>query len=262
MQNNYNANNMYEWNIDGCSEYNILSKLQQITMVATAYRTAHNCSDQLTTHILIARFTGQLKGCSKGFCSIFKEFGRDKFLLDAIEEVLGLAKNRIIKVKIPSLYAAQVSFLQQKSIATAQLAKSGIIPLHHTFKWYHATNLANHESEKSSTYHVEDMEIKIMDDETCDISTGEWIPNPDGPYYTNTTCWAIHEHQNCMKYGRPDTGFLKWRWKPKECELPIFNPYQFLDMMRNKSLAFVGDSVGRNQMQSLMCLLSRVPFSS
>lgn len=87
----------------------------------------------------------------------------------------------------------------------------GIIPLHHTFKWYHATNLANHESEKSSTYHVEDMEIKIMDDETCDISTGEWIPNPDGPYYTNTTCWAIHEHQNCMKYGRPDTGFLKWR---------------------------------------------------
>ncbi|KAK4341380.1 hypothetical protein RND71_039881 [Anisodus tanguticus] len=133
-----------------------------------------------------------------------------------------------------------------------------IIPLHHTSKWYHATNLPNHEN--SSTYHIEDMEIKIMDDETCDISIGEWIPNPDGPYYTNTTCWAIHEHQNCMKYGRPDTDFLKWRWKPKGCELPIFNPYQFLDMMRNKSLAFVGDSVGRNQMQSLICLLSRAVY--
>ncbi|PHT29466.1 hypothetical protein CQW23_30941 [Capsicum baccatum] len=36
MQNNYNANNIYEWNIDGCSEYNILSKLQQMTMVSTA----------------------------------------------------------------------------------------------------------------------------------------------------------------------------------------------------------------------------------
>nr|XP_016506016.1 PREDICTED: LOW QUALITY PROTEIN: protein trichome birefringence-like 19 [Nicotiana tabacum] len=94
--------------------------------------------------------------------------------------------------------------------------------------------------------------------EKCDIFRGEWIPNPDGPYYTNTTCGEIHEHQNCMKYGRPDTDFLKWRWKPKGCELPIFNPHQFLDMMRNKSLAFVGDSVGRNQMQSLICLLSRV----
>lgn len=90
----------------------------------------------------------------------------------------------------------------------------GIIPLHHTCKWYHATNLANHgQSEKSSTYHtIEDMEIKIVDDETCDISIGEWIPNRDGPYYTNTTCWAIHEHQNCIKYGRPDTDFLKWRY--------------------------------------------------
>ncbi|PHT81380.1 hypothetical protein T459_14395 [Capsicum annuum] len=27
MQNNYNANNIYEWNIDGFSKYNILSKL-------------------------------------------------------------------------------------------------------------------------------------------------------------------------------------------------------------------------------------------
>jgi len=62
MQNNYNANNIYKWNIYACSEYNILSKLQQMTMVATAYRTSHNCSDQLTTHVLVAGFTGQLKG--------------------------------------------------------------------------------------------------------------------------------------------------------------------------------------------------------
>lgn len=40
MQNNYNAHNIYGWNIDGCYAYNILSKLHQITMVATAY--SHN----------------------------------------------------------------------------------------------------------------------------------------------------------------------------------------------------------------------------
>jgi len=61
-----------------------------------------------------------------------------------------------------------------------------------------------------------------------------------------------------MKYGRPNMDFLKWRWKPDRCELPLFDPNQFLELMRGKTLAFVGDSLARNQMQSLMCLLSQV----
>ncbi|GER47424.1 trichome birefringence-like [Striga asiatica] len=91
----------------------------------------------------------------------------------------------------------------------------------------------------------------------CDLFTGEWVPNPKAPYYTNETCYAIQEHQNCMKFGRPDTGFMKWRWKPDGCELPGFDPNRFLELMKGKSLAFVGDSVARNHMQSLICLLSR-----
>jgi len=96
----------------------------------------------------------------------------------------------------------------------------------------------------------------------CDIFSGEWIPNPKAPYYTNTTCRAIHEHQNCIKYGRPDLGFMKWRWKPKECDLPLFDPYEFLEIVRGTRMAFVGDSVSRNHVQSLICLLSRVPILS
>ncbi|PWA49321.1 PMR5 N-terminal domain, PC-Esterase [Artemisia annua] len=95
---------------------------------------------------------------------------------------------------------------------------------------------------------------------SCDLFSGEWVENPEGPYYTNETCWAIQEHQNCMKFGRMDRDFLKWRWKPYQCELPIFDPMLFLEMMRGKSLAFVGDSVARNHMQSLLCLLSRVAY--
>ncbi|KAK4751509.1 hypothetical protein SAY87_004991 [Trapa incisa] len=94
----------------------------------------------------------------------------------------------------------------------------------------------------------------------CDIFSGEWVPDPRGPRYTNRTCWAIQEHQNCMKYGRPDDGFVKWRWKPEGCELPAFDPARFLRLMRGKSVAFVGDSVARNQMQSLICLLSPVEY--
>ncbi|GJS26225.1 trichome birefringence-like protein 19 [Tanacetum coccineum] len=95
---------------------------------------------------------------------------------------------------------------------------------------------------------------------TCDLFSGEWVENPEGPYYTNETCRAIQEHQNCMKFGRTDRDFLKWRWKPYKCELPIFDPMLFLEMMAGKSLAFVGDSVARNHMQSLLCLLSRVAY--
>lgn len=99
---------------------------------------------------------------------------------------------------------------------------------------------------------------RILDDEQCDLFSGEWVPEPNGPYYTNETCNAIQEHQNCLKFGRPDREFLKWRWKPDECELPVFDPNQFLELVRGKSIAFVGDSVARNHMQSLICLLSRV----
>lgn len=103
-----------------------------------------------------------------------------------------------------------------------------------------------------------DDHIRATSSSGCDMFSGEWVPNPDAPYYTNRTCWAIHEHQNCMKYGRPDSEFMKWRWKPDGCELPVFNPAQFLELVRDKSMAFVGDSISRNQMQSLICLLSRV----
>ncbi|KAJ0987283.1 hypothetical protein J5N97_005639 [Dioscorea zingiberensis] len=54
--------------------------------------------------------------------------------------------------------------------------------------------------------------------------------------------------------------FLKWRWKPDGCELPHFSPEMFLGLLRGKSLAFVGDSIARNQMQSLMCLLSKAEY--
>ncbi|KAM7278077.1 hypothetical protein ACFE04_005211 [Oxalis oulophora] len=127
-------------------------------------------------------------------------------------------------------------------------------------------------SSKSSSFSYGHIHKPIIDDnqsitsvisdneerqEFCDIFSGEWVPNPQAPYYTNKTCWAIHENQNCQKYGRPDSDYMKWRWKPNDCDMPVFNPAQFLEIVRGKSLAFVGDSVARNQMQSLICLLSR-----
>ncbi|XP_020090057.1 protein trichome birefringence-like 19 isoform X2 [Ananas comosus] len=92
----------------------------------------------------------------------------------------------------------------------------------------------------------------------CDIFRGKWKWDSEMPYYTNKNCFTIQEHQNCLKYGRPDLSFLKWRWKPESCELPRFDAARFLNLVRHKSLAFVGDSLARNHMQSLLCVLSKV----
>ena len=92
----------------------------------------------------------------------------------------------------------------------------------------------------------------------CDLFRGSWVPKSEQPYYTNDTCDMMFEYQNCLKFGRTDREFLKWRWKPDECELPLFDSAQFLEIVKGKSLAFVGDSVARNHMQSLLCLLSNV----
>ncbi|VAI49007.1 unnamed protein product [Triticum turgidum subsp. durum] len=93
----------------------------------------------------------------------------------------------------------------------------------------------------------------------CDLTRGEWVQDAvEAPYYTNLTCPFIDDHQNCMKFGKPSLEFLRWRWRPDGCELPRFDAARFLEAMRGKSMAFVGDSLARNHFKSLLCLLSRV----
>ncbi|KAB2069729.1 hypothetical protein ERO13_A08G099910v2 [Gossypium hirsutum] len=94
--------------------------------------------------------------------------------------------------------------------------------------------------------------------EKCDLFKGDWIPNPSGPSYTNESCPWIENHQNCMKNGRPDFGYLYWKWKPHDCQLPRFNAERFLELMRSKTWALIGDSISRNHAQSLLCMLSTV----
>jgi len=59
---NFSANNIYEWNIDAQIEYNIMNTLQHMTMVATTYQMSHECPKETIVDILVAEFSGQLKG--------------------------------------------------------------------------------------------------------------------------------------------------------------------------------------------------------
>ncbi|KAF8380094.1 hypothetical protein HHK36_027564 [Tetracentron sinense] len=112
--------------------------------------------------------------------------------------------------------------------------------------------------EKTGAPEGQEIGYQISQKGKCDIFTGDWIPNPSGPIYTSESCHVIEDHQNCMRNGRPDSGYLYWRWNPRDCELPQFNAERFLELMTNKSWAFVGDSISRNHVQSLLCILSKI----
>ena len=44
-QASYTSGNIYEWNIDGMIEYNILTKLQEMTMVSATYKLNNRLPD-------------------------------------------------------------------------------------------------------------------------------------------------------------------------------------------------------------------------
>ncbi|KAI9076698.1 hypothetical protein K1719_041338 [Acacia pycnantha] len=103
-----------------------------------------------------------------------------------------------------------------------------------------------------------DAAFNASQDSGCDLYHGTWIHDPLGPLYTNNTCPVLTQMQNCQGNGRPDQDYENWRWKPFQCNLPRFDPKKFLELMRGKTLAFIGDSVARNQMESMLCILWQV----
>ncbi|CAN6225980.1 unnamed protein product [Urochloa humidicola] len=99
----------------------------------------------------------------------------------------------------------------------------------------------------------------------CDLTRGRWVRDPAArPYYTNATCTFIEGYQNCMKHGRPSLEFLRWRWRPDGVAgcggepLPRFDAARFFDLLRGKSILFVGDSLASSHVHSLVCTLSQV----
>ncbi|XP_019420089.1 PREDICTED: protein PMR5-like isoform X2 [Lupinus angustifolius] len=90
----------------------------------------------------------------------------------------------------------------------------------------------------------------------CALFMGTWVRDDTYPLYQSSSCPIIDPEFNCQMYGRPDSNYLKYRWRPLNCELPRFNGVEFLLGMRGKSVMFVGDSLGRNQWQSLICMIS------
>ncbi|KAH9701771.1 protein PMR5 [Citrus sinensis] len=90
---------------------------------------------------------------------------------------------------------------------------------------------------------------------TCALFVGTWVRDDTYPMYQSPECPIIDSEFNCQMNGRPDSDYLKYRWQPLNCQLPRFNGLEFLVKMKGKTVMFVGDSLGLNQWESLICMI-------
>lgn len=91
--------------------------------------------------------------------------------------------------------------------------------------------------------------------DACNVFDGSWVVDDRYPLYNASECPFAEQGFNCLGNGRLDKDYLKWRWKPKNCDIPRFNVGSALEMLRGRRVVFVGDSMSRSQWESLICLL-------
>ncbi|KAL6527334.1 Protein trichome birefringence-like 13 [Orobanche gracilis] len=98
-----------------------------------------------------------------------------------------------------------------------------------------------------------------IDQGSCNYSHGMWIYDTSRtPRYDNK-CKEIFKGWNCISGDKSNAAQLaKWRWKPNGCDLPQFDPTEFLQSYRHTSIGFVGDSLNRNMFVSFFCTLRSV----
>ncbi|KAL2906782.1 Protein trichome berefringence-like 7 [Bienertia sinuspersici] len=89
----------------------------------------------------------------------------------------------------------------------------------------------------------------------CDVFDGSWVLDYSYPLYNSSDCPFAEQGFNCLANGRKDKDYLRWRWKPKNCDIPRFNASNILERLRGKRIVFVGDSMSRTQWESFICLL-------
>ncbi|XP_019196749.1 PREDICTED: protein trichome berefringence-like 7 [Ipomoea nil] len=89
----------------------------------------------------------------------------------------------------------------------------------------------------------------------CNLFDGMWVPEESYPLYNASECPFAEGGFDCLSNGREDNGYLKWRWKPKNCKIPRFDVGMILEKLRGKRVVFVGDSLSRTQWESMICML-------
>ncbi|KAJ4842134.1 Protein trichome birefringence-like 14 [Turnera subulata] len=92
-------------------------------------------------------------------------------------------------------------------------------------------------------------------DGECNYAKGKWVSDSRRPLYSGFQCkqW-LSEMWACRMTQRTDFSYEGYRWQPRNCNMTEFEPSAFLKRMQDKTIAFIGDSLGRQQFQSMMCM--------
>ncbi|WJZ89863.1 hypothetical protein VitviT2T_009051 [Vitis vinifera] len=140
-QASYTSGTIYEWNIDGMTEYNILTKLQEMTMVSTAYKLNNRLSDHAVAQTIVAGFTGQLKGWWDNYLTFDDKNSILKaYRINESNEVVKDEDGQDIEDAVATLiYSISKHFIGDPAKIkdkTADLLTNLKCPKLHDFRWY------------------------------------------------------------------------------------------------------------------------------
>ncbi|KAL0365243.1 UNVERIFIED_CONTAM: protein trichome birefringence-like 12 [Sesamum angustifolium] len=98
--------------------------------------------------------------------------------------------------------------------------------------------------------------IPLLPPPPCNLFKGRWILDPSRKPMYDSTCPFHRNAWNCIKNQRENMGRINsWKWVPESCDLNRVDPDGFLNLMRNKNIGFVGDSLNENFLVSFLCTL-------
>ncbi|XP_057788008.1 protein trichome birefringence-like 12 [Salvia miltiorrhiza] len=99
-------------------------------------------------------------------------------------------------------------------------------------------------------------ETPILPPATCNLFEGRWVLDPTRKPMYDSTCPFHRNAWNCIKNERDNMARINsWKWSPHGCDLDRVDPAGFLNLMRNKNIGFVGDSLNENFLVSFLCVM-------
>ena len=129
-QNSYNTNEIYSWNIDGLSEYEILVVLRQMQMAAIAYLMEGD--DHNVVQLLLTGFTGALKFWWENFLTEEEKF----YVSTNINEN---GEQDVVLKLIAKHFVGDPTIFAERNSETLQNLRCRTLS---DFKWYHDVFLA------------------------------------------------------------------------------------------------------------------------
>ncbi|KAF3771942.1 trichome birefringence-like 12 protein [Nymphaea thermarum] len=97
-------------------------------------------------------------------------------------------------------------------------------------------------------------DIRVL---SCDYQRGRWVYDPNKLPMYGKDCPFHRNAWNCINNGREDVDSINsWRWLPWNCNLPCINPENFLNLMKDRRIGFIGDSLNENFLAALLCTLN------